>query len=202
MIKQQKKRTPWEKMALPPPSPKKKKKPIWPWIISGTIAGLIIVLIAIATLAHSPSKSTSLTPRATPTPTSPIQGLQNYLFQVAQNSNPTGTITTSSYDPNAKTEVILDTLSGQQDNPSAIAHIQYDCFVIQQAIWKSNILFTTVTVTIDAPGMNQQGVYDITKIGQCELKAQTESSFNWDTLTPQQAWSSYNMIWLHPLLKE
>jgi hypothetical protein len=202
MIKQQKKRAPWEKRIVSPPSPKKKRNALWPWIISGAIAGLLIVLVAITTIVHSPSKSTPLKPHATPTPTSPTQGLENYLYQLANNSHPNGTITTSTYNPNAKSEIILDILSGQLDNATAIANIQYDCFVIQRAIWKSNILLTTVTVNINAPGMDQQGVYNITKVGECDLKAQTETSFNWETLTPQQAWMTYDKIWMNPLLNK
>jgi len=175
---------------------------LWPWLISGVIAGLLIVLIAITTIAHSPSKNPPLTPHATATPPSGTQGLENYLLQVAQNSHPTGTPVTSTYNPNAKSVLILDRLNSQWDSTSAEFNIEYDCLVIQQAIWRSNIPLYSVTVGITAPAIDPKGNVSTTKAGMCELNEQTARSFTWETLTPQQAWMTYDVMWMNPSVNE
>jgi len=175
---------------------------LWPWMISGVIAGLLIVLIAITTLAHSPSKNPPLTPHATATPPSGTQGLENYLLHVAQNSHPNGTLVTSTYDPNAKSVLIVDRFNSLWDSTSAKFDIEYDCLVIQQAIWRSNIPLYSVTVNISAPGRDQKGNLILTRAGLCEWKEQTARSFTWETLTPFQAWMTYDVMWLNPAINQ
>jgi hypothetical protein len=208
MSDQQKKKAPWtglssSKTPTTSQAPTKKKRPPWLWPTLIAFTGIIIVVIAFNIVMHSTHNTAQAAHPSTQTPDlATVQGIQQYTGELAQNSGASGVITSSHYDPTVRGIVITETVGSQTDHEAARTTIENDCFLIQQAIWKSKINLAAVEVHILAPLIDSSGNTTTGQIGICGLKEQTEQKFVWSNLTINQAWSDYDAVWMLPALNQ
>jgi len=199
MSNQQRKKAPW--MSAPPPNlPGKKGIPYWPWMILVALVGVVILFVVIYATANSLSSGTPGTTQ-NPDLTTP-QGINQYTLRLAQNSGASGTIVSSRYETSVKGLVVTEAVGAQASHNAYRTNIENDCFVIQQAIWKSDIHLGAVEVNILGPRIDSTGSTKTGPIGVCILKAQTAQKFTWNNLTSNQAWNHYDANWLLPALRQ
>jgi hypothetical protein len=154
---------------------------IGPWLFGATAPS------SAATTTSAAVAATEL-PSATPTPTLPdervaaaVQGLSNLRGRYLGLDSP--------YFADPIMAVLIEEAS-----PPSLSDVQYDAFLVQRRLWESPSLLPSnweVAVQFYINTVTQQngpGTY----VAQANLHGSTAAGFNWDQLTPQQAWQRYD----------
>ncbi len=179
----------------PPQPPKKKRGPLF-WIL--VIGGIVIVVGLCQSMVKSASQSSTVTtptqdtsqattqpvqPTDTPVQTQAPKTIEQQINDLVQNAGLSGKNISSKYNVGGDNyeAVDEDIRDGNLTNSLTKGQIQNDCFLAQQALWKSNMAshISEVNVRVSGNVVDQYGNNSNQMIGSCDLKSATAKLFNW-----------------------
>jgi hypothetical protein len=129
-------------------------------------------------------------PAATATPATTWQAIADIANRILGGS---GTTISVSFTPRTGYAVIKDTLADPTFDPAPRAQIIKDnTYVLMVQLFTNRLPITEVYFRVDGPLVDQNGNTSIGIYAEVVLTAATAKTFNWDTLTPNQAWGEYD----------
>ncbi|HEU5348552.1 MAG TPA: hypothetical protein VFU63_08055 [Ktedonobacterales bacterium] len=150
-------------------------------------------LLALVGCASTPRASGGA-PAATPTPV--IEGPLASVVGPAAAS--LAQRISTSYDTSTQQAKITITIGVAPDVRTAQTRVMMLSFAVQKALWASNPSLREVKVIVLGPVRNDYGEMTEDAYGVSDVFAATAAKLQWDTLTPESAWSRYDNTWLRP----
>jgi hypothetical protein len=171
---------------------------------------MLAVLISVIGMQHEATNtntSINVIPVTNDISATPTKTLRRHLLSsfdteqlsllFAQQSGASGSDFSSYYDSRSRSIAITETIGLTEKSTISARTVLTDCFEIERALWhKEHLNLETVTVNILGP----LNIGIINPIAICTLDGSTEQHFNWDILSPGQAWEEYDYTWILPVL--
>jgi hypothetical protein len=161
---------------------------------------MLAIMVAVIGMQYETTYTSTNDIPPTPTPT-PIPHLlsslefEQHSLLFAQQSGASGSNLSSYYDSSSWSIAITETIGTTGKSGISARTVLTDCFDIEKALWQH---LNIKTVTVNIIGSVSIGI--INPIAICTLDESTEQHFNWNILSPGQAWEEYDYTWILPSL--
>lgn len=168
----------------------------------------LLALVTLAACGGNPSGTARATATATatpsPTPLGPrptsIQGqVQWYSARAVGATAKSVTAQYQASDASAKVTILLVWNDAWKDHfAEAQGVAETACYDAQAALWSSGLTLSGVTVTVLGNTVDDYADPIVAAYASCVMSARTAKSVTWSAISPTQAWSKYDVVFLRP----